>query len=357
MGVVNAYIADVTRPDERPDYLAHMSAANSLGIILGPAVGGLLARQGFSFACYVSAALSGFNLLACLALVSESRWQQATDVAPLHGEGDQTTGDAVGDGKGKGKGSGKGKSFAEEPVDGRPAKIPRGAGLLFAAGFLMIMGFASVESITGFFLMDTFFDGDQNLSAQFFGMCMVANGVAMFIFSGLMYRRLRTRLGENHLLVMGVCLRAGAFILQAMAPTKWIFGAGWTGVVLGTQCVIPSTSSKLTTMCPRSIYGRALGYQQSIQALARVVAPASFGWLYANADHKCSFFICAATTLLAGILILLVPLLRARQAVHREDVEANVAALDTDDLQHPEDVSPMNNRLAREISLEFSDDD
>eukprot|EP00931_Biecheleriopsis_adriatica_P061870 TRINITY_DN37223_c0_g1_i2.p1 TRINITY_DN37223_c0_g1~~TRINITY_DN37223_c0_g1_i2.p1 ORF type:complete len:466 (-),score=62.53 TRINITY_DN37223_c0_g1_i2:44-1441(-) len=353
VGVVNAYIADITTPDERPDYLSYMSASNSLGVILGPALGGFLAQQGFAFACYVSAALSGLNLLFALALITESRWVQAGDSALLSSEGEVVRG------KGEGKGKGKGKTFADEPPNGAPAKIPCAAGLLYAAGFLMIMGFASVESITGYYLMDTFFNGDQTASAQFFGTSMMVNGVVMFIFTGLCYRRLRACMGENVLLAIGVLLRALSFSSQALAPSKWIFTMGWTGVVLGTQCVVPSTSSLLTTMCARSIYGRALGYQQSAQAFARVLAPMSFGWLYTKTDHRCSFVICSASTLLAGIFIALVPRVKARQprltAVTRDDVEANVRVQETQEQLNVDsdlDISPMARKLTRTFYLD-----
>ena len=68
LGVGSAYIADVTKPEDRAKGMALFGVAFGLGFILGPAVGGLLAeitvngRHG-PLACFVAAALSVVNLV------------------------------------------------------------------------------------------------------------------------------------------------------------------------------------------------------------------------------------------------------------------------------------------------------
>jgi MFS transporter, DHA1 family, tetracycline resistance protein len=61
--IANAYIADVTAPEERARAFGIMGAAFGVGFIVGPAVGGLLGEFGPRVPFYVAGALSGLNLI------------------------------------------------------------------------------------------------------------------------------------------------------------------------------------------------------------------------------------------------------------------------------------------------------
>jgi MFS transporter, DHA1 family, tetracycline resistance protein len=61
--MANAYIADITAPEERARYFGMMGAAFGLGFVLGPAIGGLLGTFGPRVPFYVAAAISGINLV------------------------------------------------------------------------------------------------------------------------------------------------------------------------------------------------------------------------------------------------------------------------------------------------------
>ena len=61
--IANAYIADITPPDERGKAFGLMGAAFGLGFIIGPAIGGLLGEFGARVPFYVAAAVSGLNLI------------------------------------------------------------------------------------------------------------------------------------------------------------------------------------------------------------------------------------------------------------------------------------------------------
>src|SRR5215472_261072 len=97
LGTASAYIADVTKPEERAKGMGLIGMAFGLGFILGPVLGGLLAsyplggRHG-PYACFVAAGLSVVNLLwASFGLgesVSPERRAQASatprSLAPLN---------------------------------------------------------------------------------------------------------------------------------------------------------------------------------------------------------------------------------------------------------------------------------
>jgi DHA1 family tetracycline resistance protein-like MFS transporter len=70
--IANAYIADVTPPEDRARTFGLMGAAFGVGFVLGPALGGLLGEFGPRVPFYVAAAISGMNLIYGWFVVPES---------------------------------------------------------------------------------------------------------------------------------------------------------------------------------------------------------------------------------------------------------------------------------------------
>lgn len=61
--IANAFIADITAPEDRGRAFGLMGAAFGLGFVIGPALGGLLGELGPRVPFYVAAAVSGLNLI------------------------------------------------------------------------------------------------------------------------------------------------------------------------------------------------------------------------------------------------------------------------------------------------------
>jgi MFS transporter, DHA1 family, tetracycline resistance protein len=61
--IANAYIADVTAPEDRAKAFGLVGAAFGVGFVLGPAIGGLLGELGPRVPFYVAAAISVLNLV------------------------------------------------------------------------------------------------------------------------------------------------------------------------------------------------------------------------------------------------------------------------------------------------------
>ena len=61
--IANAYLADITAPEDRARAFGYMGAAFGLGFVIGPAIGGLLGEFGPRVPFIVAAALAGLNFV------------------------------------------------------------------------------------------------------------------------------------------------------------------------------------------------------------------------------------------------------------------------------------------------------
>src|SRR4051812_19556636 len=73
VSVIQAYVADSMRPEDRAKGLGWLSAATNAGVALGPALGGLASQLGRSAAGLAAAALCLVNILFAWRFLTESR--------------------------------------------------------------------------------------------------------------------------------------------------------------------------------------------------------------------------------------------------------------------------------------------
>ncbi len=70
--IANAYIADVTSPDDRAKAFGKVGAAFGLGFVIGPAIGGILGEYGARVPFYAAAVISALNFIYGFFVVPES---------------------------------------------------------------------------------------------------------------------------------------------------------------------------------------------------------------------------------------------------------------------------------------------
>jgi DHA1 family tetracycline resistance protein-like MFS transporter len=92
LAVVSAYIADISRPENRAQYFGLIGTTLALGWVIGPALGGLLSIWGLRVPFLVAAIVTSLNLLYGLLIVPESHklehrrafsWRAANPIGSL----------------------------------------------------------------------------------------------------------------------------------------------------------------------------------------------------------------------------------------------------------------------------------
>ena len=257
LGTASAYIADVTKPEERARGMGIIGMAFGLGFIFGPAIGGALA--GISIAgrtgavpCFIAASLSVVNLAWVYfrlreSLPPERRSTERRSLAPLN------------------------VSAAREAF-ARP-----GIALAVLVNFVLILSFTVLDQTFRFFTEDKF-----GMTALETGLVLGFIGVVAAGVQGGLIRPLAKRFDEARLIRWGTAIQALAFAGLAASPSFGrgaLYAAGGL-LALGNGLTQPSLSAYVSKRADPKAQGSTLGTNQSAASLARVFGPALGGWLY-----------------------------------------------------------------------------
>jgi MFS transporter, DHA1 family, tetracycline resistance protein len=278
LGTASAYIADITKPEERAKGMGLIGAAFGLGFILGPGIGGALAqipvggRHG-AVPCFVAACLSLINVVWVAFGVAESlppskRAHAAPrSLSPLNVRAIRST-------------------FA----------LP-GVALAVAVNFIVILSFTNLDQTFTFFCADLF-----GIDVRGTGYVLAFIGVVAAGVQGGLVRPLAKRFDEATLMSVGAALQALAFAGLVAAGAggshPLLYAAGGL-LALGNGLTQPSTAAFISRRAPADGQGAALGTNQSFASLARTFGPALGGWLYGNVGARAPYTAAAAGMLVA----------------------------------------------------------
>ena len=281
-GVVQAYVADSTPPNERTKALGWLSAATNLGVALGPALGAYaLATSGrFVERGLISETVSHASpglLAAALCLVNMAfAWrylEESREEAPARPAKPGTSRRAV-----------------MEVVRHPGAAAPR----LIWIYAIAIGAFQGTTSILALFLKDKH-GVDETSIAWFFTYIGTLSVVARALVLG----KAVDTFGEARLSRIGIVLLSAGLAALPFAPARsW----GLLAIIvaflpLGTAFTFPSVTALLSRVIPAAERGLYMGVQQTFGGLSRVVFPIVFGWSYDHVGRASPFWISAAFVL------------------------------------------------------------
>jgi MFS family permease len=291
LAVAQAYIADVTPPEERSRGMGIIGAGIGIGFVLGPAIGGVLetvsplGRAG-ALPAYTAAGLSLINLVLALWLLPESlppdrRGKHVRSASPFNGARFRT---ALG--------------FA-------------GVAPALLVNFVVVLSFAGLEQTFRLFTEDEF-----RMDTAGTGSVLGTVGLILIAVQGGMIRPLSRRLGERRLILAGVAIQAAGFAGVALSPRSGVpaLYAGMSVIALGSALTNPSLSALVSRCTDAGHQGVVLGVLQSAGALARVCGPAVGGLLYQLVGHQGPYVAASVGMVVAGGFALRLPRPEAVQA-------------------------------------------
>lgn len=245
-----AYIADITTFDQRAKGTSLVSAAMSLGIVVGPGIGGFLADYGIKLPFLVSALVS---LAAVLFSVIWLKEQDATDANPVLAA---TLTDEE-------------SMFTKI---GRSTKMPYFIPLIIT--LVMSFGLLAYESVVGLYL-----DNQFNSTAKDIAFMITATGVVSVIVQLFIVDRIVRRYGEVAILVSFLGVAAFGFLMSLFAGSYVMFFAVSLIIFMATSILRPVLNTLISKMADGEV-GFAMGMNNAYMSIGNVIGPLLAGVLY-----------------------------------------------------------------------------
>jgi MFS transporter, DHA1 family, tetracycline resistance protein len=247
VSATQAYVADVTPPQDRSRALGLLGAAFGLGFICGPLLGGVLSLISLSAPFYFAGALAAANAVLIFFVLPES--------LPLENRSrpDRDT-------------------FLTLFKEGRSRVIVP----LMAAYFFMMTGFSILTAFFAIFTEDRF---GYNASAN--GYIFAGVGVISVIVQGAMIGRLIKSFTEKGIALTGLVLLACSMFALPLVQTAPVLFLVSAGIAVGNSFINPTMNGLVSRAVNKSWQGRVLGLMQACASLGRFLGPLIGGWFLA----------------------------------------------------------------------------
>ncbi|MGD8515875.1 MAG: MFS transporter [Anaerolineae bacterium] len=264
-----AYISDSTAEEDRGGGMGILGAAVSLGMVLGPALGGLLAVDSLSTPFFITAALSVVTLLLIAAFLPESLPEQARSRALV-------------------------KTTPRLELKRLGQALLGPIGMLLLLAFLVSFGLTNFQSIFGLYALKKF-----GYDTQQVGWILTVTGLVAAGTQGILTGPLTKRWGEAAIIKVTLLASAIGFILltiaNSLATVLLTTGLFTLPNALLRPAVIALTSKRAGTR-----QGVAMGLNNSFNSLGRIAGPIWAGVMFdLNYDYA---YLSGAVVMLFGFL-------------------------------------------------------
>jgi len=281
VGVLQAYVADASKPEDRAKGLGWLSAATSAGAVVGPAFGSLFVQwwghQGPGFGA------AGFCILSML-----FAWKYLRESAGMRQTAEHTVVTAS---------LGVEGGAMTRVITHAGEQAPRliwiytiAIGAFYGTAPLLSLLFADrlgvTEKTVGYFIM-------------YFG------AMGVIVRAGLLGTAVK-RLGEARLARLGLVLLSAGLALIAVAHSYVTTIIAITLMPLGTAFLFPCITALLSRVVPSKERGLHMGVQQTYGGVSRVAFPVLAGYLIDRFGTGSPYAV--AAVLVAATLLITAPL-------------------------------------------------
>ncbi|AKT38201.1 MFS transporter [Chondromyces crocatus] len=293
LSTAHAYVADLVTPENRAKIMGRLSAAASLGLVAGPAIGALLAVDRMpTLPFLVTAILSAVNLLLVAWWVPEipaARRRGSPARAPsTAGPRLPSTADS---------------RLARTPSDRTPSDTTTTTlAWLLVAGFLFFFGYTGIQATFALFTKRLFGWGSWET-----GWVLMLMGASMALAQGLAIGRIVTRFGEASAAALGFAIfLAGAACLgfSALQGSLGALLAGSVVLVVGAGVLQTCLTALVASLARAESRGLLLGFRDAAGAFGRIFGPMIAGFTFEHLGITWPSLLAGASALLALLIVL-----------------------------------------------------
>ncbi len=239
--VANAYIADISTPDNRAKNFGMIGAAFGLGFVVGPTLGGFLGELGTRVPFMGAAALSLLNAAYGFFVVPES----------LHNEDRRAF------------------SWKRANPFGTLKRILSHQKIvwLVVALFVIYVAANATHSNWSFFTIEKF-----GWSSLEIGLSLGFVGVMVSIVQGALVGPIVKRIGETNAVYTGFAFNAFGLLMMGLVTQSWMVYAVIVPYAFGGLSG-PSLQSIMSSQIPKNAQGELQGGITSVMTLTAIVGP------------------------------------------------------------------------------------
>jgi MFS family permease len=273
VSVIQAYVADATRPEDRAKSLGWLSAATNAGVAIGPVIG--------SWASLVNSHTPGLIAAGFCVVNMMFAWRYLTEV--------RRPGSA--DGKSKVVRTSR---QAVLQVVSHPNEPTSRLILIYA---IAIGAFQGTTAVLALFLAWRF-----GVTEKTIGYFFMYIGVLSVLTRAVILGKLVDRFGEAKLSRYGIVFLGAGLVGIALSHDYFTLALAVGLLPLGTAFTFPCVTALLSRVISSAERGLYMGVQQTYGGISRVAFPVLFGIAY-DGIGKTSPFLISATLVLGTLLL------------------------------------------------------
>lgn len=253
ISAAQAYIADISPPEDRAKNFGLVGAAFGLGFIIGPAMGGVLAKISLSAPAYGAGILSLVTMGFGYFVLPESLRPEDRRATPV-------------------------RIADMNPLShGLRALRRNDLWPILLAFFFLNFAFSGMHTNFAVYTADKLGMGPEANAAVFAYIGLIA-----VIMQAVIVRRLTRYFPDRTLAAAGIAVMSAGFLATAWAYDTFTLYLACTLTPIGSGLSTPTLTSLLSKLVSSREQGWALGASQSAASLARIIGPVWAGVVY---DH------------------------------------------------------------------------
>lgn len=269
-----AYLADISKPEERAANFGLIGATFGIGFVMGPAIGGLVASVHITAPFWLAAGLATLNVVFGLFLLPES-------LAPE-----------------------KRRAFTKRDLNpfGSILDAFRLPGLMLPLILIFAFEFANMvyPTLWAFWTREVFGWGTALI-----GISLASYGIAVAFTQGVVMRFMLPRLGEYRTLIFSIICAIAAFVAFGLTGSVWVMFSFIIVAALADMAP-PTMTAMMANMVSEDRQGLLQGVIASLGSIAAVIAPMVVtGVFQFFADAEAPVYLPGAPFLLSGLMVLI----------------------------------------------------
>lgn len=250
-----AYVSDITTMDQRAKGNSMISASMSLGIVIGPGIGGFLADYGLKIPLLVSALVGALAVLFSAVYLKESL---------------------------------ETKPEVEQQQQSMIKELRNSFGKLYfiplVITLVMSFGLMAYESVLGLYIDNSFGASPKDIAVM-----VTATGIVSVVIQLFAVDWFVRKIGELNVLTVFLAVAAGGFALSIIAGSYSMFFVVTMIIFLASSILRPVLTTLISKLAGNE-QGFAMGMNNAYMSIGNVAGPLLAGRLY-DVNHDFPFML------------------------------------------------------------------